>query len=51
MAIRHNEMDKRGITPAGKRWELMPIVEQDLDVAFFDLRPITGANKSGTQPK
>lgn len=44
-------MDRRGLTPAGKRWELMPIVEQDLDVVYWDHRHCTGANKTETQPK
>lgn len=51
MAIIKNPLDRRGITPSGKRWEIMPIPEPDVDTVYWDLRFCTGANKSESQPK
>jgi hypothetical protein len=50
MTISKNPLDQKGITRSGDRWRLMPIPEKDLDVIYWDLRPITG-EKGGTQPK
>lgn len=51
MAIKKNPLDQKGITPSGKRWEIMPIPELDVDTIYWDLRPITGAEKTGSQPR
>ena len=51
MTISKNPLDKRGLTPSGDRWKLMPIVEKDLDVVYWDLRFCSGASKTESAPK
>jgi hypothetical protein len=51
MAIRTNPLDRRGVTRAGDRWKIMPIVEEDLNTVYWDLSGTTGANKTETTPK
>ena len=51
MSIEHNPLDERGITPAGERWKLLPIRTDDGDVVYWDLRGITGAEKTDTNPR
>ena len=51
MVIRRNPLDKKGITPKGKRWELMPLVIPDRKVVYWDLRRFTGAKKNNNKPE
>lgn len=50
MAIKSNPLDRKGITPKGQRWQLMPLVIPDERVVYWDLRQFTGPRKSANKP-